>query len=251
MRNLIELLNVDKRCVVDKRITKVAISNNSTLNASEKKILKEVINDIRWLASYKPVNSAIPEFITQLESYDEIQIISVNFSDTKYSKQVINLIQKSMPYFLVLLLEVENKFSVSVAKKSINQTDKLKRTIDEVITSSWMDTSIDTSINNDFIKQLNTKSFHNLHLKAFYQGFIQAIQQYEANLLTGTVGKNSKGNTLKDGGDILKQIESLDKEIISLKSQIKKETVFSNKVHLNMTLKTVEGKREELIEELK
>ncbi|MCB0743248.1 MAG: DUF4391 domain-containing protein, partial [Ignavibacteriae bacterium] len=58
MNNLIELLNIDKRCVVDKRITKVAISNNSTLNTSEKKLLKEVINDIRWLASYKPFNSA-------------------------------------------------------------------------------------------------------------------------------------------------------------------------------------------------
>ncbi|WP_400077127.1 DUF4391 domain-containing protein [Winogradskyella sp. R77965] len=249
MNNLIKLLNIDKRCVVDKRITKVAISNNSTLNTNEKKLLKEVINDIRWLASYKPFNSAIPEFITKTESYDEVEIISVGFSDVKYTKQVVNLLQKSMPYPLVLLLEVENLFSVSVAKKSINQADKLKRTIDEVITSTWLNRKEDKKVNQDFLNQLNTKTFHNLHLKAFYESFTKAIHQYETSLLTGSFSPKD-GKTIDKDAETLKQIEAIDKDIISLKSQIKKETVFSDKVRLNMNLKESEEKRQKLIEKL-
>lgn len=249
MNNLIELLNIDKRCVVDKRITKVAISNNSTLNTSEKKLLKEVINDIRWLASYKPFNSAIPEFITKTESYDEVEIISVGFSNVKYTKQVVNLLQKSMPYPLVLLLEVENLFSVSVAKKSINQADKLKRTIDEVITSTWLNRKEDKKVNQDFLNQLNTKTFHNLHLKAFYESFTKAIHQYETSLLTGSFSPKD-GKAIDKDAETLKQIEAIDKDIISLKSQIKKETVFSDKVRLNMNLKEREEKRQKLIEKL-
>lgn len=249
MSNLIELLNIDKRCIVDKRITKVAISNNSSLNATEKKVLKEVIKDIRWLASYKPFNSAIPEYVTEAESYDEVQIISISFSDIKYSKQVINLMQKSMPYALVLLLEVNDSFAISVARKSINQTDKLKRTIDEVITSTWFDKAEKIAINNSFLKQLNTKTYNTLNLKMFYEDFIKAIHLFETSLLTGAF-KNKEAKDVVEDAVVLKQIELIDKEIISLKSQIKKETVFSDKVSLNVSLKEIEIKRQKLVNKL-
>lgn len=249
MSNLIELLNIDKRCIVDKRITKVAISNNSSLNATEKKLLKEVIKDIRWLASYKPFNSAIPEYVTKTESYDEVQIISISFSDVKYTKQVVNLLQKSMPYALVLLLDVNDSFAVSVARKSINQTDKLKRTIDEVITSTWFDKTDEAAINNSFLKQLNTKTFNNLNLKMFYESFIKAIHLFETSLLTGAF-KNKEAKEVVVDAEVLKQVELIDKEIISLKSQIKKETVFSGKVTLNISLKEIEKRKQKLIQKL-
>jgi hypothetical protein len=249
MNNLIQLLNIDERCVIDKRITKVAISNNSSLNATEKKVLKEIITDIRWLASYKPFNSAIPEFITKLESYDEVQIISIGFMDIKYTKQVVNILQKSMPYPLVLLLEVENEFAISIAKKSINQTDKLKRTIDEIITSSYLGKTSNNEINSSFLKHLDTKTFNTLHLKSFYENFAKLIHQYETSLLTGKFNIKDKKEVTKDAS-ILKNIEEIEKEMISIKSQIKKETVFSDKVNLNIKLKANETKRQNLINKL-
>ncbi|WP_292944516.1 DUF4391 domain-containing protein [Olleya sp. UBA1516] len=249
MENLIKLLNIDKRCVVDKRITKVAISNNNSLNTSEKKILKEVITEMRWLASYKPFNSAIPEYISETESYDEIQIISVAFIDTKFTKQVINLLQKNMPYHLVLLLESKDNFAVSVAKKSINQTDSLKRTIDEVLTSTWIDNLSNNEINESFLKHLNTKSYNTLHLKTFYEGFIKSIYLYETSLITGSFNVKENKEVIKDA-NALREIEILDKEIISIKSQIKKGTVFSDKVRLNMKLKEVEKNKQLLTQKL-
>ncbi|REE80682.1 uncharacterized protein DUF4391 [Lutibacter oceani] len=249
MNDLIELLNIDNRCLIDKRITKIAISNNSTLNASEKKILKEVIIDIRWLASYKPFNSAIPEYITKTECYDEVQIISIGFSDIKYKKQVINILQRSMPYPLVLLLEVNNNFAVSVARKSINQTDNLKRTIDEVITSTWLNKAIESEVEKSFLEHLNTKTYHTLHLKAFYESFIKAIYLHETSLLTGSFNVKEKKEVDEDA-DILKEIEAVNKEIVSIKSQIKKGTIFSNKVTLNIKLKAKENHKQKLIKKL-
>lgn len=249
MNNLIKLLNIDDRCVVDKRITKVAISNNNNLNASEKKLLKEVIRDMRWVASYKPFNSAIPEYVTKTESYDEVQIISVSFSDKKYTKQVVNLLQKSMPYSLVLLLEVDENLAVSVAKKSINQTDKLKRTIDEIITSTWMSKKDTNQVNSSFLNQLNTKAFNNINLKAFYQDFTKAIHLYETSLLTGVFNRKSTQETVKDS-ETLKEIENIDNQIVVLKSKIKKESIFSDKVRLNVSLKELEERKQKLIKEL-
>ena len=247
MENLIKLLNIDKRCVIDKRITKVAISNNSALNTSEKKILKEIISDLRWLASYKPFNSSIPEFVTKTESYDEVQIISIGINDTKYTKQVVNLLQKSMPYPLVLLLESENKFAISISKKSINQTDKIKRTIDETITSSWIDYDFNTEISKTLLDHLNTKSFVSQNLKTFYESFTKIIYQYETSLLTGKLDTKSKKEVFKDAST-LKELEIVDKEIISLKSQIKKGNVFSEKVTLNIRFKEFEKNKQKLLE---
>ena len=85
MKNLLEILNVEQNCIVDKRITKVAISNFVVLNATEKKVLKEAVLEMRWLASYKPFNSGIAELITKEESYDEVQLISVTFEEKKYN----------------------------------------------------------------------------------------------------------------------------------------------------------------------
>jgi hypothetical protein len=249
MKNLLEILNVEQKCIVDKRITKVAISNFVVLNATEKKVLKEAILEMRWLASYKPFNSGIAELVTKEESYDEVQLISVGFEEKKYTKQVINLLQKSMPYPLVLFLESENDVAVSIAKKTIHKVDKTKRVIEDITTSDWLSIENSASIHEQFLKALDTTIFNRIHLKQFYLGFEKAIIQYKTALLTGDFSLKNKEKVKLDA-ETLGKIEGVEKEIILLKNSIKKETVFREKMDVNIKIKSLEAEKKQLIDKL-
>jgi hypothetical protein len=248
MKNLLEILNVEHECIVDKRITKVAISNFVVLNTTEKKVLKEAILEMRWLASYKPFNSGIAELVTKEESYDEVQLISVAFEEKKYTKQVINLLQKSMPYPLVLFLESENDVAISIAKKTIHKVDKTKRVIEDITTSDWFSIE-NSSIQEQFLKALDTTTFNRIHLKQFYLGFEKAIIQYKTALLTGGFSQKNKEKVKLDA-ETLGKIEGIEKEIILLKNSIKKETVFREKMDLNIKIKSLEAEKKQLIDKL-
>ena len=249
MQQIIDLLQISKRCFLDKKITKTAIGTHAELNATEKKILKNIISEIVWIASYKPTNSNIPVFINDKESYDEIQIISVTFKDDKYTNQIINLIQKTMPYPIVLLLFTDERFMMTTADKFINQTDKTKRTIEKISKTDWINIKEKTGINTTFLEHLNTNAFSTTNLKSFYGHFTGLINQYKSALLTGSYSSSNKLH-VKNDANIIEQIEIFDKEVISLKSRIKKETVFSEKVTLNMVLKKIEEKRINFINKL-
>ena len=76
-----------------------------------------------------------------------------------------------------------------------------------------------------------------------YKSYTQAIIQFIAASITGTYHKRSNNRTEQDMQH-LAQIELLERDIISLKSQIKKESQLNEKVQLNII---TQKKRKEII----
>lgn len=234
----IDIFNFPERILLNKRITKVFFQKNFDLTASEKKFLNNSIQSIWWIASIKPNSANIPATVNGQYKYEEIQIIKCTIPDNqleKMGKRCVELIQKYIPYHLIVLVEDEFEFIINVCDKRVNQSDTSKRTIEHYITTSPIPKLYKNEVANSFFKSLNFSVLDKTNLETTYKSYIDAIIQFQSALITGEFKKRERERTEQDMVN-LQTIDNLGQEIISLKNQIKLEKQLNNKVELNMEI---------------
>ncbi|MGY6648040.1 DUF4391 domain-containing protein [Wenyingzhuangia sp. IMCC45574] len=249
MKNAKEILNIPNESWVDKRVPKAMILREVDLSLNEKKILKEYIVEIRLLANYVFSNCHIDAYESDTERYNEIQIIAVTHTNQKHANNIVKLLQKIIPFPLVLILESENHWALSVAKKIKHKVDANKLVIESFTITKWINANDNNEVIESFKTNLDTTKFNKSNLKEFYQGFANAIVNFQSASITG-VYKNKDNKAIEYDKETLLNIEELDKEITSLKSTIKKESVFSQKLDLNVKIKGLEQQKQQLIDKL-
>jgi len=239
-----KIFKIPDRAIINKKISKAFFIRNFELSSTDKKILNEIIM-MEWLASIKPSNSNIAVFQNELYIFEEIQVmtctLSRNISKVTIDK-VTNLFQKHIPYPIVLVIENADEFVVNVCDKKINQNDKSKRTIEVFINSSNVSKLYKNELVNAFFKALNFAILDKTNLETTYKSYTSAIVQFQSAMVTGTFNKRSSVRTEEDLKH-LETIQRIEKEIITLSNQIKKETQLNTKVSLNID---IQRKRNEI-----
>jgi len=242
-----EILALPQKSLLERRLTKAFFLKNFTLKASEKKVLNNSIVSMEWLASLKPSTSNIPSLINEKYSFEEIQFFKVKIKEEAIAKhkQVIELIHKHIPYQIFLIVYSDQSLMYSVCDKRINQGEKVKRTIESYTHTPIINLLYKREIEDAFLQNLHFRSLTKTNLETTYQSYIRAIVQYSSASITG---KYIVRNQERSGEDltVLQQIEKLETEIISLKSQIKKATSFSIKTQLNIDLQKKRNRITEL-----
>jgi predicted amino acid-binding ACT domain protein len=239
-----KILNIPDRAIISKKISKSFFIRNFELSSADKKILNEIIT-MEWLASIKPSNSNIAVVQNEFYIFEEIQIMTCTVSGNLIKgtiDKVANLFQKHIPYPIVLVVENTDEFVVNVCEKKINQIDKSKRTIDAFVTSPNVSKLYKNELVNAFFKALNFAILDKTNLETTYKSYTSSIVQFQTAMVTGTFNKRSSIRT-EDDLKHLETIQRIEKEIITLSNQIKKETQFNIKVSLNID---IQRKRNEI-----
>jgi len=242
--NYNKILNIPDRAIINKKISKAFFIRNFELSSAEKKILNEIIM-MEWLASIKPSNSNITIVQNEFYIFEEIQVMTCTISGNLIKgtiDKVANLFQKHIPYPIVLVIENEDEFAVNVCDKKINQIDKSKRIIETFINSPNVSKLYKNELVDAFFKALAFAVLDKNNLETTYKSYTSAIVQFQTALITGTFNKRSSVRT-EDDLKHLETIQRIEKEIITLSNQIKKETQLNTKVSLNID---IQKKRKEI-----
>lgn len=246
--DIIDILKLPEKSLLQRRLTKVFFTKNFQLKAAEKKLLNNVITSMQWLASLKPATCNVATSVTNEYSFEEIQIFTVQLSDVdfeKYYKTVAEFIQRYVPYQILLILESDNQLAYSVADKRINQSEKTKRTIDSFYHTPAINTLYQRDIELALDEALQFRQLQKENLATLYQSYINAIVQYQSACITGSYVARDHKRTEADIA-VLKEIENIEIEITSLKSQLKKESQFNRKMEKNVELQKKKNHMEEL-----
>ncbi len=238
----LESLSIPRACEVSQKIYKKHFIDNLNLSKSQSKLLSSKVSEIKWLYTIKPDNSNIQSYQDEDREYLEIAFIHVTLASTKQSDAIIEIIQK-IPYPLVLLLTFESLLQISLAHKRINKSDTTKLTIQEYLSTPWIDLQNPKEVEKGFVASL---SFDNLDIKnlyRLYQDYASKLIALKSSMISGTYTDKIDAEKHKE---LLSKIEVLEIEIKSIKSQIKNETQFNEKVALNMRLKELEKTAEGL-----
>jgi hypothetical protein len=240
-----DILQLPERCLVNKRITKAFFLKNFRLSAAEKKLINTTINSMNWLASIRPTNANIQMVKTEDQLLEEVQVISCSVSNNQLDSngtKCIEFIQKHIPYEVLLIVEDDTHFILNVCNKRVNQNDTNKRIVEDYFTTETISKLYKNELSTSFFEAIPFKDLDKSSLETVYKNYTQAIIQYQAASITGNFNKRTQKRTEQDMANLL-AIEGIEKEIISISSQLKKERQLNNRVTLNVA---IQKKRQEI-----
>lgn len=180
------------------------------ISAKQKRKFAEVIEKITWLSklSKETINLTGTEI-------QEIQIFEVKLKEQVYPKDLLDIIDKAIPYPIVFLLEFQEQILISTSKKHIHVLNQDNAVLDWSFHSDWIAHSASAY-------KLNLK----LNLDYVYANLCSQLSNYpETSLSINKIvefDKNKKG---------------LQKQIADIENAIKVEKQFNKKVELNIKLK--------------
>ena len=229
-----EYLNIPSSCMVGNTIFKKLFYENVDLSTSDKTLFVDGISKITWLYCLKPETINIKPFKDDIRDYPEIEVIEVEVLKDAKLRRIAEIIMRTIPYPMLLIFKLEDKEQLYVAHQRANQNDSSKNTIEEFISTEWL--------NNDSLlfEKLNIKQMRFTNFYALYSDIVDTISIYNVSYIMPS-------NPVLTGLEarlLSSSIEVLEQEIASLKAKLNKETQFNRKMEINIKIKKLE--KEEL-----
>jgi len=190
-----------KESFVNKFIAKNKFYEKANLSSILQKEFVDKIQKITW--KYKLAESTIG--IAKTETVTEIQIFEIELKEPVIPKNVLKIIDKSIPYQILYRFVYENAVAFGITLKE------------------------NTSVENYYFCDWNediTFDFTGIDLEKIYQKLVKAFIRDEAQ------SKSSFSEII----DVDNKIKTLEAEIASLEKRINKEKQFNRKVEINKAL---------------
>ncbi|MBL7869734.1 MAG: DUF4391 domain-containing protein [Flavobacterium lindanitolerans] len=205
------MFNLPKSTLVQKVVPKNAF--DAYTNSRQKKAFTEKIQRITWLnkISFETVNLREAEI-------KEIQIFKIELKEKTEIKDILNIIEKAIPYHIIFSVDFDQEFYISTSVKHLHPNDEDSAVIDYTFKSGWLNIA-----DNPYKIELKN------NLDWVFQNFCEQLK---------TVTTNE--SNIQALVQAQKQHDSLHREIEKLKSEIARCKQFNIKVELNMKLKELE-----------
>ena len=193
----------------------------------------------------KPENSNIAAIHIDQFVFEEVQIISVRIGDDNFNKnkiKIAELIQKFIPYQILLCIYNSDYFVLNTCDKRINLNDSARRTVEKHYFSENINIKLPEKSHKSFMSSLSFAALDKNDLRTFYQSCTDRIIALQASGITGTFAIRNNERSKKDVLCI-DNIARLNTEIAVLLKKAKKETQLNIQVQIN---NSVQQKRKEI-----
>lgn len=229
--------NVPQSCEVESTIFKKLFYENANLTPADKDIFTDTINKITWLYCLKPETINIQPYKDDIREYIEIEFIEVELKEEKKVNRIAEIIMRTIPYPMVLIFELNNKLKLYAAHQRANLSDSNKNTIEEFVSTEWLDD------NSQLFDKLDIQKMRFTNFYALYSDIVDAISLYNAATIIPTDVEMSGEEARK----LTLEIQGLEKEIASLKSKLNNETQFNKKMELNIEINKLNKRKVQLL----
>lgn len=184
-------------------------SFDSYCTPKQKRKFAEIIDKITWLnkISKETINVVGKDII-------EIEIIEIKLKEKAFPKDLLEVIDRSIPYEIIFVLTFDEEILLCTSKKHVHPINPDNAVIDWSFVSDWC-------LLKENIYQLNLK----ISLDYIYSDFCLQI--------------SNGPKELKDIGQLIehdKKTKGLKKQVLDLERNISSEKQFKNKVVLNIKL---------------
>ncbi len=241
-----QAMNLPDSCLLNSRVYKKMLLENAALRAIDKRVVNEDIDTLVWRYTLKPETINISGLQTEELDYPEIAVIHVTLRSQSRVKRLGELLQRIIPYPLILLFSLENRLWLSLANKRQSLAESEKLTVESIFNSGWLEGGALQPIENQFIDSLNSKKLDWTNFYTFYQGLVERLIALQTARHTGHFQLDEKASRSDaaqhhkeqpDRQTILHDIKHQEEKQVSLKAKLKKETQFNRRLELNMQIK--------------
>src|SRR5690606_1543384 len=235
--DMYKCLNIPDSCFIGNTIYKKLFYENADLSTNDKSLFTDSISKITWLYCLKPDTINISAYKDEVREYPEVEVIEVLLHKDYKLNRIAEIIMRTIPYPMVLIFRLEGKVKFYVAHQRTNQSDSSKNTIEEFISTDWLESDSALLAKLD-IKQMRFTNFYTL-----YSDIVDAISVYNLSVIMPT----DDTITGEKAREITAKVEEIEQKIISLRSKLHKESQFNLKMEFNIEIKRLEQNKEKLL----
>lgn len=239
----IDHLSIPRSCELNKPVFKKLFLDNGVLDIADKTALKDDVEKIRWLYTLKPATINVAAYVDNERDFSEIAVLQVELTSAKRLKRIATFMQRSIPYPLILLFSQENQLCLSVSDKRINQVDKEKWVVEDILYTDWIDLTGPTLAQATFLEDCTINSFSFANCLSFYKSLTERViaincathsGRYERESALGEDTKSREGRL-----DQLRELERLTLQKTEIANKLKKERQMGRQVELNTKIKQI------------
>ncbi|MFG0305766.1 MAG: DUF4391 domain-containing protein [Phycisphaerales bacterium JB040] len=234
-------MSMPDSCQLGKRVFKKLFIENGSLTAADKRAFTDDIDTIVWEYTLKPSTMPVKGYEDDDREYHEVAIIQVNLKTDKRTRRICEVVHRTIPYPIFLVLVLPPRIAISVAQKRFSRAEHGAIVAEDIRLTPWMDADEPDPIHGQFIESLALPGLPQTDFFALYTGLVDRVAALEAARLTGEYRLGNSPQQAKERRDRLADCRGIEQEIADLRAALKKETHFNRQVELNTRIKSLEA----------
>ena len=240
IEHFFEKLAVPDSCYLGKRMSKRMFYENAQLNATDKKAFTDDIDRITWMYTLKPDTINISRYEDEEREYHEITVIQINLKQPKRYKRIAEVVQRAIPYPMLLVFVDGPRVALSLADKRINRADREKIMVASFHNTDWLNLATPVEYESLFLDSCTVKAFSYNHFLSFYADLTKRIIALNCAVHSGrfVLGEDKDGVTELRMQD-LAELDRLKLESATLQVKLKKEKNLGTQIQLNTQIKQI------------
>lgn len=223
-----KLYQFPQQAKVDRIIPKNKFYEQGKANTKIEQLFVDQVENIRW--AYKLASSTI--HLQEQEDLKEIQIFQVKSRVEDLDVSILSFIDKLILTPIIFEVVYQDKVKVIATYKRLNQSDKSKVVIGQYYASDWLDDA----------GRVELPLY--LNLADLYEHFITLLLPISSSEY---LENDAEPVSIELKLQLAQQIETLQKQLIKLKSKLKAEKQFNRKIELNKYIQAIETDLNKLV----
>lgn len=218
------MLGLPKTTEFNKRIPKQKFYENINVTPALRRIFVEQIKVVYWRNKIAPstINLEAGNDVT------EIEVFEVKLNRVPLDVSVLRQIDKEIPYHIIFLLEFEGKYQAWTAYKEKAGSGSSAFKVDTYYQTDWL------------LEDVLVLKLDGLNMDSVYENYVRQIAGDALRVAS------SETESLKESVERSKQIQLLQKQVVTLQKKIRKEKQLNRQIELNAELKCLRKEISEL-----
>ena len=243
-------LALPPEALVDRRVPKKLLTESGAPTAKDKRLIRERIEELRWLATLKPTTIGVAEYRDTEREYLEIAVLRLDLRSDARASRLTELVHRAVPYPTLLIAWFSDAVELSLAHKRWSRGEVSKTVIDgEVVTARLADND-DSEVVTQFNNALALTRQPRGTLHALYHGWIDTVLALRAAKVTGAFSLPASATAAADRAAALRECRRLDNSIAEIRATAGKEKQLWRRVEMNLKLARLRTDRDAARERL-
>lgn len=243
---LYEALSLPERSYLGKRVYKRFFHEHAKLGATDRKAFSEDIDTIIWQYTLKPSTVPILSYQDGSIEYLEVAVIQINLKTQRRTARIIEIVHRIIPYPIVLVFVFDSLILVSLANKRLSRAEHDAIVAEDFTDTGWIDLSDTTSVEEQFLESVTFRRLPATDFFVYYTALFDRVVALNA----AQISDRFVVDAMDSKKEHLKRYNELGRQIIELRTAIRKESAFNRKVELNSKIKELEGLQEQEAQQL-
>ena len=155
---MIQYFNIPVQAQINTPISKTLFTDKGDLSAAEKRLLREEIVSITMKALFQTRTIGLASYSDNEYQYDQLGMAEVNIKNQVKAEPVASMIQRNFPVPMIIIIKDNNDyFCINWCVKRINQVDRSKRVIENMLLTRYFSLDSEDSIVLEWRMMLDIK----------------------------------------------------------------------------------------------